>query len=71
MSDIRALAAAGGELLYLIAVETADIYTAPWLGEYVFARSDKPWYEYDCHEGNQSMVNMLVAGRMGRQPKPK
>ncbi len=59
------------ELLYQFTVEDSDLYAAPWLGEYVFARSDKPWYEYACHEGNQSMVNMLVAGRMGRQPKPK
>ena len=28
-------------------------------GEYVFARSDKVWYEYACHEGNYAMVNML------------
>jgi hypothetical protein len=59
------------ELLYQFTVEDADLYTRPWLGEYVFALSDKPWYEYACHEGNQSMVNMLVAGRMGRQPKRK
>ena len=33
--------------------------------------SDKPWYEYACHEANRSMTNMLVAARMGKQPKRK
>jgi hypothetical protein len=59
------------ELLYQFTVEDADLYIAPWLGEYVFVRSDKVWYEYACHEGNYAMVNMLVAGRLGRQPAKK
>lgn len=59
------------ELLYQFTVEDVDLYTTPWLGEYVFSLSDKPWYEYACHEANYSMTGMLVAGRMGRQPKPK
>jgi len=59
------------EMLYQFTVEDADLYVTPWLAEYVFTRSDKPWYEYACHEGNSSMTSMLVAGRMGRQPKPK
>jgi hypothetical protein len=59
------------ELLYQFKVEYADLYTAPWLAEYVFTLSNKPFYEYACHEANYSMTNMLVAGRMGKQPKPK
>jgi hypothetical protein len=59
------------ELHYQFTVEDSDLYAAPWLAEYVFTLRDIPWYEYACHEGNRSMVSMLVAGRMGRQPKPK
>jgi len=59
------------ELLYQFTVEDTDLYAAPWLAEYVFTLSDKPFYEYACHEANYAMTNMLVAGRMGKQPKPK
>ena len=48
----RALHAHVGEkeLLYQFTVEDTDLYTTPWLGEYVLSLSDKPWYEYACHE---------------------
>jgi len=59
------------ELLYQFSVEDADLYASPWMAEYVFTLRDTPLYEYACHEGNRSMVSMLVAGRLGRQPKPK
>jgi hypothetical protein len=59
------------ELHYEFTVEDADLYAKPWLAEYVFILSDKPSYEYACHEANYSIVNALVAARLGRQTKRK
>jgi len=42
-----------------------QIYTRPWTGELSMRRYDVPIYEYGCHEGNYSMVNVLLAGRAG------
>jgi hypothetical protein len=61
-----------GELLYQFTVEDAGLYAKPWLAEYVMKlEAGGAVYEYACHEANYSMVNMLRAGRLGRQPKPK
>lgn len=51
------------ELLYQFTIEDPKVYTAPWLAEYSFVRSDKPIYEYACHEGNYSLPNILKAQR--------
>jgi hypothetical protein len=59
------------ELLYQFTVEDKDLYSAPWLAEYVFIDSGHNFYEYACHEANYSIVNGLLAGRMGRQPTKK
>ncbi|MDP3738185.1 MAG: hypothetical protein Q8R02_12390, partial [Hyphomonadaceae bacterium] len=59
------------ELHYEFTVEDPDLYTAPWIAEYVFKLADTPWYEYACHEANYSMTNALLAARLGRQSKPK
>jgi hypothetical protein len=59
------------ELHYAFTVEDPDLYSAPWMGEYVFKLADTPWYEYACHEANYSMTNALLAARVGRQSKPK
>jgi hypothetical protein len=58
------------ELLYEFTVEDPDLYAKPWRAEFSFALSDTHAYEYACHEANYSMVNMLLAGRLGKQPKP-
>lgn len=53
------------ELLYQFTVQDADLYTGPWLGEYVFRLTKgEPALEYACHEANYSMVNMLKSGRV-------
>jgi hypothetical protein len=45
-------------------------FTKPWTGEIVMARTKGPLYEYACHEGNYSMVNILRAARKADQPTP-
>jgi hypothetical protein len=62
-----------GELLYRFTIEDPALYARPWLAETVLKRASGPIYEYACHEGNYSMANILLAGRLGRQKadKPK
>lgn len=51
------------ELLYQFTVEDPTTYTAPWLGEFAWFRTDKPIYEHACHEGNYSLPNVLAGAR--------
>jgi hypothetical protein len=52
-----------GELLYQYTVVDPSIYTAPWLAEYSLYRTQKPLYEFACHEGNYSLPNILAGAR--------
>lgn len=51
------------ELLYQYTVVDPSTYTAPWLAEYSLTRSDRPLYEFACHEGNYSLPNILAGAR--------
>jgi len=53
----------GNEMLYRFTVEDTEIYAKPWSAEFVMTRTDHGVMEYACHEGNISMVNMLLDGR--------
>ena len=53
----------GRELLYQFTVIAPKTYTAPWLGEFSWFRTDKPMYEHACHEGNHSLPNILAGAR--------
>ncbi|THD71103.1 hypothetical protein [Phenylobacterium sp.] len=57
------------ELLYQYTVVDPTIYTAPWLAEYSLYRTDKPIFEFACHEGNYSLPNILAGAR--RQERDK
>jgi hypothetical protein len=46
-------------LLYQFDVDDPTAFTRPWKGELTMARSTQPIYEYACHEGNYSLVNLL------------
>jgi hypothetical protein len=46
-------------LLYQFDVEDPSAFTRPWKGELTMTRSTGPIYEYACHEGNYSLVNLL------------
>ena len=52
------------ELLYQYTIEDPAIYSAPWLAEYSFYLSNKPLYEFGCHEGNYSLPNIMRAARV-------
>ena len=55
---------ADDELFYEYTVEDDTFYTRPWSGELSMRRLDAPIYEYGCHEGNYSMTNALLGGRV-------
>jgi len=52
-----------GNLLYDFTVDDPTAWTGPWSGRYVWKQTDKPVYEYACHEGNYSMGNILRGAR--------
>ena len=52
-----------GNLLYDFTVDDPTAWTGPWSGQYVWKQSDKPVYEYACHEGNYAMGNILRGAR--------
>lgn len=51
------------EVLYEFSVTDPAIFTQTWRGEMLFKSSKGPLYEYACHEGNRSMVNVLQGAR--------
>src|SRR3954466_3253297 len=48
---------------YDFTIEDASTYTHPWSGQLAIRRTTAPMYEYACHEGNYSMVNILRGAR--------
>jgi len=51
-------------LLYSVTLTDPEAFSAPWTMELPLAKDDKyKMYEYACHEGNYSIVNMLSGAR--------
>ncbi len=50
-------------LLYRFTMHDPAWYTAAWTVRIQMARSNGPVYEYACHEGNHSLVNILAGAR--------
>jgi hypothetical protein len=50
-------------LLYRFTVEDAETWDKPWTGEMTWPLTDKPIYEYACHEGNYAMASILAGAR--------
>jgi len=50
-------------LLYRFTVEDGDTWDRPWSGEYTWPATDKPIYEYACHEGNYALASVLRGAR--------
>lgn len=55
------------ELLYQYTVEDDELYSEPWSAELSLKRTDTRVYEYACHEGNYSIVNILTAARIAER----
>ncbi|MFT3723093.1 MAG: hypothetical protein QM773_05850 [Hyphomonadaceae bacterium] len=56
---------------YQFTIEDPALYTAPWLAELTLTRTTGPFLDYACHEGNDSIVHILQAARLGKQKPPK
>src|SRR6266849_8283516 len=50
-------------LLYRFTLEDTDTWDRPWTGEYTWPATDKPIYEYACHEGNYALGDVLRGAR--------
>ena len=50
-------------LLYRFTMHDPAWYTAAWTAQIPMTRSNGPVYEYACHEGNHSIVNILAGAR--------
>ena len=50
-------------LRYEYTVTDPETFTAPWSVMFPMQRTDKPLYEYACHEGNHSLPLILNAAR--------
>jgi hypothetical protein len=46
-------------LLYRFTVEDPETWDRAWTGEYTWPATDKPIYEYACHEGNYALGSIL------------
>ena len=57
---------------YRFTVDDPDTWAQPWSAEIPFTASSDRIYEYACHEGNYSMLNVLRGARAEeRQQRPK
>jgi hypothetical protein len=54
---------AGNALLYRFTVEDPATWDRPWTGEFTWPATDKPIYEYACHESNYALENILRGAR--------
>jgi hypothetical protein len=50
-------------LLYEFTVDDPSTWTKPWTAQVPMKKTEDSIYEYDCHEGNQAMRNMLAGAR--------
>jgi hypothetical protein len=54
----------GDGIAYEVTVDDATVWTKPWTAALTLARQpDDSMFEYACHEGNNSMRNILSASR--------
>src|ERR1700736_2825967 len=44
-------------LLYRFTIEDPDTWDRPWTGEYTWPATNKPIYEYACHEANYALAS--------------
>src|SRR2546430_309510 len=58
-------------LLYEFTVTDPRSFAEPWTVQIPMAASQQRMYEYACHEGNYSIVNVLMAARAGEKAAEK
>jgi hypothetical protein len=60
----------GNDINYEVTVDDPTVWTKPWTAALTLARQpDDSLFEYACHEGNNSMRNILSASRAAEKGK--
>ena len=54
---------AGDRLIYQFTVDNETAFTRSWSAEIPMTKSESPMFEYACHEGNYSLMNVLAGAR--------
>ena len=52
-----------GTLLYEFTIDDPEMFTKPWTVLVPMKKNPEPIYEYACHEGNYSMLTMMIGAR--------
>ena len=50
-------------LLYEFTIDDPEMFTKPWTVSVPMKKNPEPIYEYACHEGNYSMLTMMIGAR--------
>lgn len=53
----------GGTILYRFSVDDPTAFTKPWSGEIPMTKSGDGIFDYECHEGNYALVDILAGAR--------
>ena len=54
---------AADSIRYEFTVDDATAFTRPWSGEIPFVKSTQQIFDYECHEGNYAMFDILAGAR--------
>ena len=54
-------------LLYEFTIDDPEMFTKPWTVLVPMKKNPEPVYEYACHEGNYSMLTMMIGARADDQ----
>ena len=55
--------AADDRLIYQYTVDNETAFTKSWTAQIPMRKSNEPMFEYACHEGNYSLMNVLAGAR--------
>jgi hypothetical protein len=58
-------------LIYQFTVDNETVFTKSWTAEIPMRKSDDPMFEYACHEGNYSLMNVLAGARASEKETTK
>jgi hypothetical protein len=58
-------------ILYKVTIDDPTTFSKIWTAEYPFLSTPGPIYEYACHEGNYSMVDILGGARKAEAAREK
>jgi hypothetical protein len=57
-------------LTYQFTVDNETAFTRSWTAELPMRKSTDPMFEYACHEGNYSLLNVLAGARASEKTAP-